>query len=333
MNSNGESDGDDMVEDPNAATDADILGAEVIRAEVIDATVAASPTQSRPDRVWTVFAVVVSAVVASVILAGAAIGVALFVVSNGHLGSGVDIEDHLTAVIQKPWGVPVLLLPGQLAFLAVTLSAACLSPMTIRQRLDLKTGRMPKWTWLVMALATPISSLPVSLLLHFFPIELSDQLEMIGDILASQTGFSVFTTAILIAVIPAIVEEMLFRGYLQSRLLRRMPPAAAILISASIFAVAHVDPLHALGVFPLGIWLGIVAWRSGSILPAMLGHFVNNLLGFVGAQMADGVETQISASDIPILAVMGLLMIASLYLMFRRDPTGRVSSEGTDNKR
>ncbi|HEY7120650.1 MAG TPA: CPBP family intramembrane glutamic endopeptidase, partial [Tepidisphaeraceae bacterium] len=67
-------------------------------------------------------------------------------------------------------------------------------------------------------------------------------------------------------------EELLFRGPIQTALLRKASPAFAIVITAFVFGAAHLD-LHGLLLRTiLGIVLGYVVWRTGSIFPAMLLH-------------------------------------------------------------
>jgi membrane protease YdiL (CAAX protease family) len=81
---------------------------------------------------------------------------------------------------------------------------------------------------------------------------------------------------LFIAIVPGIVEEVFYRGYIQRRLLQRWKPAWAIGVTAIIFALMHVTPLAIVSLFPLSIWLGVVAWRSNSVYPTMLCHaFIN----------------------------------------------------------
>ena len=90
-------------------------------------------------------------------------------------------------------------------------------------------------------------------------------------------------TAILVfALIPAICEELAFRGFILSGLERQHRTRSAILLSALMFGFLHV----LLSLFQqlfnatlLGIILGLLAVRSRSILPGILFHFLNNAIG------------------------------------------------------
>lgn len=81
-------------------------------------------------------------------------------------------------------------------------------------------------------------------------------------------------------VMPAIAEELLFRGAFQG-LMRPCGSAAAIFAPALLFGVLHLDLAQGLTAFACGVFLGWLAERSGSILPGMLLHLVNNALAFL----------------------------------------------------
>lgn len=79
----------------------------------------------------------------------------------------------------------------------------------------------------------------------------------------------------VIALLPGICEEVLFRGFL-IRFYEGYGKKAAVIISALLFAAFHLDPFRMLPTFLLGLLLGYLTLRSGSILNSMLSHFINN---------------------------------------------------------
>ena len=83
-----------------------------------------------------------------------------------------------------------------------------------------------------------------------------------------------------LCVMPAIAEELLFRGAFQG-LMRPCGSAAAIFAPALLFGVLHLDLAQGLTAFACVVFLGWLAERSGSILPGMLLHLVNNALAFL----------------------------------------------------
>lgn len=93
-------------------------------------------------------------------------------------------------------------------------------------------------------------------------------------------GTELFLQFLVLCVMPAIVEELFFRGALQG-LLRPCGSEVAIFGPALLFALLHLDPIQGLTALVCGVFLGWLTERSGSILPGMLLHFTNNCLAFL----------------------------------------------------
>jgi len=84
-------------------------------------------------------------------------------------------------------------------------------------------------------------------------------------------------TALAVLLAP-LCEEIAFRGYLLRTLGLRRRPAAAIALAAVLFAARHLDPVRFPALVALGALFGFIAWRSGSVWPAVAAHAANNLL-------------------------------------------------------
>ena len=82
-----------------------------------------------------------------------------------------------------------------------------------------------------------------------------------------------------LCLLPAIGEELFFRGALQG-LMRPCGSAAAIFAPALLFALLHLDLAQGITAFLGGLFLGWLAERTGSILPCMLLHLINNTIAF-----------------------------------------------------
>ena len=95
---------------------------------------------------------------------------------------------------------------------------------------------------------------------------------------ASASGLgeaSVLAVFLTIAVLPAVCEELLYRGFIY-RSLAGTWPAAAVVLSAALFSVAHINPYEVLPLFVLGIVLALVVRATRSLWAAMVVHFSNN---------------------------------------------------------
>lgn len=81
-----------------------------------------------------------------------------------------------------------------------------------------------------------------------------------------------------LVAIPAIFEEVLFRGFFVQGLRRRYAAPLVIVLTAALFGLVHLNPWQFPAAFLLGLLFGWVSWHTGSITLTMLGHAFNNLL-------------------------------------------------------
>ncbi len=87
--------------------------------------------------------------------------------------------------------------------------------------------------------------------------------------------FGVIAHTISVAVMPAVFEELLFRGCVQGAL-RRYGAAFAIFASAVVFALMHCTVQQFLYAFCAGLGLGWLTYSTGRLWPAILCYFINN---------------------------------------------------------
>jgi membrane protease YdiL (CAAX protease family) len=82
--------------------------------------------------------------------------------------------------------------------------------------------------------------------------------------------------ALVATALAPVCEEIAFRGYVQTTLRLAHRPAPAIVAAATLFALLHVNPVLFPALVVLGTLFGWLAWRAGSIWPAVAAHAVNN---------------------------------------------------------
>ena len=126
----------------------------------------------------------------------------------------------------------------------------------------------------------------------------------ISDFIASLTDFlpnwleSTFSNiegswlgVLAIAIIGPILEEMLFRGAVTTELLKRYSPQKAILFSALIFGIFHINPAQVLNAFLLGLLLAWLFYKTHSLIPGILIHILNNSLSVYFTQAFPEADT------------------------------------------
>ncbi|MDR1681368.1 MAG: CPBP family intramembrane metalloprotease [Prevotellaceae bacterium] len=107
-----------------------------------------------------------------------------------------------------------------------------------------------------------------------------------------------FVSFVMVAVAAPVCEEWLCRGIIARGLLRHTTPAKAILWSAFIFALIHLNPWQAVPAFVIGLFLGYVYWKTRSLLPCIFIHFVNNGFSFFLLYLFPDMDVNASTQDI-----------------------------------
>ena len=131
---------------------------------------------------------------------------------------------------------------------------------------------------LIIAGGTPIAWFIAWAQTFVFPVpwELLEQME---EMFTATGPADLLWLLLLLAVTPAICEEVLFRGVLLSGTRRHLDPIRLIVLNGVIFGAFHLSFETAFRFLPtawLGILLAWVVWRTGSIWTGSLMHFLNN---------------------------------------------------------
>ena len=139
----------------------------------------------------------------------------------------------------------------------------------------------PRGRDLALAVALPLALNPLvrelgAIVDRLFPMSVALR-EAFGRMMGSIPN--IYVGLLLLALVPAVCEEFAFRGFILSGLLHGHRRRTAIVMSALLFGFLHVLISLFQQLFNatlLGIILGMLAIRSGSILPGIVFHFLNN---------------------------------------------------------
>ena len=86
---------------------------------------------------------------------------------------------------------------------------------------------------------------------------------------------------VAVVLLAPIVEEYLFRGLLQTSLMHKMPPYAAIGLSSVVFGLIHMDPFAFPVLAILGAAFGYLYYKTGSLRINIAVHVLNNALALL----------------------------------------------------
>lgn len=269
-----------------------------------------------PPRIWPSLVALTLVLPAAVLVSGLFIALVMLVEGRfASLRNGEAIGRFLDDLGDTPWGVTLLIVPGQLVFLACALIPATLSREPLARRLGLVPARAGPGTIVLVLCGTMGVQGLISIASPLLG-EPSEDLMRLWHMLSRPSGIFAAFVVLLFSLMPGCCEELFFRGYVQTRLCRSWPPWIAIGLTSLVFAAAHIDPQHVIAVFPLAIWLGVVAWRSGSVWMSMACHFVNNFVGIVASRCIGEPESGDLPRGAALYVVTGVLCVLG-YLGLR----------------
>lgn len=134
---------------------------------------------------------------------------------------------------------------------------------------------------LSIAIAVSVATLAAAFAMDFLNIVMPPMPEKLEAMMSSMMEGPFWVTILAVSVFAPFFEEWLCRGMILRGLLQRMKPAWAIVISALVFALIHLNPWQAIPAFVFGVIFGYVYYRTGSLKLTMLMHCVNNTFSAV----------------------------------------------------
>jgi membrane protease YdiL (CAAX protease family) len=137
-------------------------------------------------------------------------------------------------------------------------------------------------------------------------------LVFVRRVLESAVGPDLFGAVLVFGLIAGVSEEIFFRGFMLTRLREHWGGPRAVVVTAACFGVLHVDPngIHMALAFVMGLYLGFVTERTGSTLPAIVCHVVNNVVYTVQTALGGTLEDR--GSNAAIAAGCVVLFLACL---------------------
>ena len=194
--------------------------------------------------------------------------------------------------------------------------------------------------WLGIFLLATLSTLVIG---YFFPDSMAQTAEMMGDLMTSVPGILAF---LIIAVMPAICEEILHRGFILTSMRSIKKDWLVVLIMGLIFGIFHMDPVRFLATGILGAALTYVMVKTKNILLPVLFHFINNAVSVIASissqSMMENVSNEAMKSSLSSGASLGaylvlgslapLLLFAASRLLTKKDNTGEdIGEERPEN--
>jgi membrane protease YdiL (CAAX protease family) len=189
------------------------------------------------------------------------------------------------------------------------------------EQLGLGRGRVGLWAWPIFFLASFVVSWAGAIVMWLgqragvLPTA-APLFDRDMHVLAGLSGPAAILVAFLIGPAAGIGEELVMRGFLQRRLMRRWPVWRSIFVTSLLFAAFHLDISHIIGVVPVGVWFGYIAWRADSTRPTIAVHGAIDVMYFLMALVPD-IGQPLRDYTIP-LSVLGVICLPVSIVILER---------------
>ena len=200
------------------------------------------------------------------------------------------------------------------AMVLVAVATPLLAKVPVRAALGL---RRPRWLALAGAIVGALGLIPIDSVAHrlvkaLVPSWTFGSVELLNGIAKDHSVLIVWP---LLALVPSVSEELMFRGLLQRSLGRTH---WAMVVSALAFAAFHLDPHHVAAMIPAGAYLAWLGARTDSTVAPMLAHMTNNTVAVVLARVAAAEPASAESEEMPfwILAPAMVLVAGGAAMVY-----------------
>ena len=184
--------------------------------------------------------------------------------------------------------------------------------------------KMPWHTYLIIIAVGIVSLFGV----QYFIGAVDDLLKLMGypleepspnlpESLINPKSFGIFALSVFVTcVLPAISEELLFRGVIFQGLRRRFGDVASILLSSLMFALMHQNLQQLVYPFFLGTIMSWLVLRTGSLFSSMLVHFTNNFLTILFTYLSNVTSFSLELPEVWWFYLLAVLLLAVTFVVF-----------------
>jgi membrane protease YdiL (CAAX protease family) len=222
-----------------------------------------------------------------------------------------DLErDGLTALLV---GVPA----SSLGLITVAWLAAGRRP---REGLRLLPTRVPARGILAMVVGILALSQALESLALVVGVGPGANLDWIARTLATATAPTLLLAVLAVGGLAPVGEELFFRGFMLTRLRRVWRAGPAIVATALAFGLIHGELIHGLLATGIGLYLGLVTERSGSVIPAIVCHVANNTVSVLLSAAVGSPPGR--ALNALLIGITAAVFVASLRWLPPPEPAG-----------
>ncbi|MET0552013.1 MAG: type II CAAX endopeptidase family protein [Vicinamibacteria bacterium] len=233
-------------------------------------------------------------------------------------GNAAAVPAQIQVLISTPVGLSVVVLMSAVPLILVAVVGGLASGEPLADRLRTRV-RGVRWGLVPLAvLGLAALSHGLNSLIQLSGLADQGTLRLMGDVIASARGWELLLLGAVLALGAGTAEELFFRGFLQQRLSRRFTPRTGVLVAAVCFGLMHADWVQGPAAALLGLYLGWVVERAGSVVPAMVAHAVNNSIAVFAARWELPESTAIHVAVLLASLLLGTVLVLAQERAYRR---------------
>jgi membrane protease YdiL (CAAX protease family) len=236
------------------------------------------------------------------------IGAIVFSIIGAVLNNAINPGSGMDSVMDNPWLMGTILLGTQLPVILFFLAF---------RRANYSFGNLDKvntiGTFSIYAFIMMVGAILIEqFILSVIPSEeqMFSYLEMFKPLMYNPL------CVLLICIGAPLTEELVFRGAIQGHLMKwTKNPWVAIILASILFGLAHGNLPQFIAGFILGMVCGWLFYRTGSIWPGIILHFINNTFSTVSTWIWGMEDSEMTGNILPnlILPIVGIILIYIAY--------------------
>ncbi len=161
-------------------------------------------------------------------------------------------------------------------------------------------------------------------------------LKEIQGALTAASSLEFFSIVVIAALLPALCEEVMFRGMILNTLIKKYGALVSAVICGLLFGVFHFSFYRFFPTAIIGFFLSLLKIRTGSIIPPMLAHLINNFIIIAATNAESIIYKGVPPSTTSILLIGGFILLSFAvfpvminFMLNKSDwPAARFESEG-----
>lgn len=240
------------------------------------------------------------------------------VITRIAMANGATTAEEVQAFSSLPWVNVINMLVGQVFLIGAFVIYSLIKGRDIVTASTIK-GKIKLVPMLIVVGITILCVFGFSYLISLLDIgliSLTGKASLGASVPEGFLGYLV--TVIVFAIVPAVVEEFVYRGAVYNGLAKSYTPVKAILLSAVIFTLMHFSIFQTVYQMIMGAIAAIICYYTGSIIYAIVFHMINNFtvvtLGYIVPNMF--VVGQQSALNIILIVLGAIAAAAGIVYMF-----------------